>query len=233
MLSFFSEYITDTLALFYPKICGACDAYLLKGEEQICFSCSNNLPKTDFEFLKGNPVELLFQGRVKTEFVTSYLYFSKYERTQQILHNIKYNQRKQLAVYFGQLMGQQLLPIHQQLNFDVIIPVPLHEKKLKLRGYNQSELIAKGIANILDCPLETKQLIRTTHTASQTKKNRVERWENLQSAFSLTNSEKLKNKHCLIVDDVLTTGATLESCANTLLTVENIKISFATLAFAF
>ncbi|QQR98736.1 MAG: hypothetical protein IPK18_04220 [Sphingobacteriales bacterium] len=125
------EYLTDVYRLFYPKLCGACNTALYKGEQHICFVCSNNLPFTDFEKLKSNPVEKVFQGRIDVAFATSLLYFSRSTKTQNILHQIKYNNRKQLAIYLGNLLGERIKSTHEQLNFDVIIPVPLHPKNYK------------------------------------------------------------------------------------------------------
>lgn len=226
------EYLTDVYRLFYPKLCGACNTALYKGEQHICFVCSNNLPFTDFEKLKSNPVEKVFQGRIDVAFATSLLYFSRSTKTQNILHQIKYNNRKQLAIYLGNLLGERIKSTHEQLNFDVIIPVPLHPKKLQIRGYNQSSYIAKGIAEVLNIPIAEHIIKRKINTATQTKKTRVERWQNINNAFELNKKIKLNYNHILLVDDVLTTGATIEACANSLNSKQNLKISVATLAMA-
>lgn len=226
------EYLTDVYRLFYPKLCGACNTALYKGEQHICFVCSNNLPFTDFEKLKSNPVEKVFQGRIDVAFATSLLYFSRSTKTQNILHQIKYNNRKQLAIYLGNLLGERIKSTHEQLNFDVIIPVPLHPKKLQIRGYNQSSYIAKGIAEALNIPVAEHIIKRKINTATQTKKTRVERWQNINNAFELNKKIKLNYNHILLVDDVLTTGATIEACANSLNSKQNLKISVATLAMA-
>jgi ComF family protein len=226
------EYLTDVYRLFYPKLCGACNTALYKGEQHICFVCSNNLPFTDFEKLKPNPVEKVFQVRIDVAFATSLLYFSRSTKTQNILHQIKYNNRKQLAIYLGNLLGERIKSTHEQLNFDVIIPVPLHPKKLQIRGYNQSSYIAKGIAEVLNIPIAEHIIKRKINTATQTKKTRVERWQNINNAFELNKKIKLNYNHILLVDDVLTTGATIEACANSLNSKQNLKISVATLAMA-
>ncbi len=227
------EYIIDTYRLFYPRLCGACNTTLLKGENHICFICRNNLPYTDFEKIANNPVEKIFEGRIDIEFATALLYFSKGEKTQHLLHHIKYNDRKQLAIFLGNLFGERLKQKHQEIQFDAIMPIPLHQKKQQLRGYNQSTYIAKGIAAILEIPIIENVVIRKHNTTTQTRKNRIERWENIASAFSLKPNCNLENKHILIVDDVLTTGATLEACAQTLKSKQNLKISIATIAIAF
>jgi ComF family protein len=229
---FLKEYIEDVYRLFYPKTCGACEQHLVKGEEHLCLICSNNLPQTKFETLQYNPAEQIFDGRADIEFVTAFLYFAKGELTQKILHNIKYNQKKQLAVFLGKRMGEMLSGVHKRLTFDAVMPVPLHPKKLKMRGYNQSLLIAEGIAEVLSLPIYSNVLLRAQHTDTQTRKNRMERWENISNAFEMKHSEKIKDKHILLIDDVLTTGATLEACAHTIKSKENTKISIATLAMA-
>jgi len=233
MFTVFREYISDTYKLFYPKICGACDNSLLKGEEHLCFICSNNLPYTRFEKIRDNPAEKIFAGRIPIEFATSLLFFSKAELTQKILHNIKYNYRKQLAVFTGKKLGESILSAHTQFQFDAIIPVPLHQKKELLRGYNQSYLIAEGIATVLNIPVYNKIIRRTKNTDTQTKKSRSERWENINNVFETTETAIIQNKHLLLVDDVLTSGATLEACVAALKLNENIKVSIATLAIAF
>lgn len=226
-------YFSDIYELFYPKICGACNGMLLKGEQHLCFICLNNLPFTKFENIKENPAQKIFEGRIPIEFATSYLYFSKSELTQNILHNIKYGHRKQLATYVGKQLGESIAQIHEAHQFDIVIPVPLHPKKTNLRGYNQSELIAEGIANVLNVPINTKIIRRIHNTSTQTQKSKSERWENIKDAFELIDEKAIYNKHILLVDDVLTSGATLEACATSLKINENIKISIATLAIAF
>lgn len=226
-------YFSDIYELFYPKICGACNGMLLKGEMHLCFTCLNNLPFTKFENIKENPAQKLFEGRIPIEFATSYLYFSKSELTQNILHNIKYRYRKQLATFVGQQLGASILQKHQEHQFDSIIPVPLHPKKTALRGYNQSELIAEGISVVLNVPINTKTIRRIKNTETQTQKNKTERWENIKDAFELIDEKAIYNKHILLVDDVLTSGATLEACASKLKINDNIKMSIATLAIAF
>lgn len=183
--------------------------------------------------IENNPVEKIFEGRIQIEFATALLYFSKGEKTQHLLHHIKYNDRKQLAIFLGNLFGERLKQRHQEIQFDAIVPIPLHPKKQQLRGYNQSTYIAKGIATILEIPILENVVIRNSNTDTQTRKNRIERWENISSAFSLKPNCNLENKHILIVDDVLTTGATLEACAQTLKSKQNLKISIATIAIAF
>lgn len=223
--------VHDFYKLFYPAICGGCDTTLAKGEQQLCFHCRLALPFTQFEKIQNNPVEQLFFGRVPIEFGTALLYFSKAEMVQQIMHNIKYNDKKDLAQLLGKILGERLQNIASLHDVTAIVPVPLHERKLRMRGYNQSECLAEGINEILKVDIVVNGIQRIKHTDSQTNKNMIERWENVKDAFEIKQIEKLKNKHILLVDDVLTTGATLEACALTLIEKANCKVSIATLAF--
>lgn len=226
------EYPTDAFRLIYPVLCGGCDEPLVKGERHLCFSCRIGLPYTNFELIKENPVEKIFYGRVHLEFATAMLYFSKKEKVQNIMHNIKYNENIELANYIGRLIAERLHNIPALEDVSVLMPVPLHHHKLNLRGYNQSEKIAQGINKILQKEISVKNLIRTENTDTQTKKNRTERWENVKNAFEIKKPELLQNKHILLIDDVITTGATLEACAQTLLETIDCKVSVATVAFA-
>lgn len=230
MMSIIAEYATDVYRLFYPKICGGCDLPLTKGEKHLCLHCRLGLPYTNFESLKDNPVEQVFAGRVNIEFATSMLFFTKGEKVQQIMHNIKYNDSKELAIYIGRLFGERLQNKLLPNDVSVIVPVPLHPKKQYLRGYNQSELFAEGMNEVLKLKLATNSIIRTVDTSSQTNKNRTERWENVSDVFKIKQLQSIKDKHVLLVDDVLTTGATLEACANSLIKEGNCKVSVATIA---
>lgn len=232
MLSKLLEYPKDFYRLFYPQLCGACDVPLAKGEEHLCLHCRLELPFTNFETVKENPVEKVFHGRVNLEFATSLLFFSKGEKVQNILHNIKYNEQKELAVFIGRIFGERLQNNTYLKDVTTIIPVPLHPQKQHLRGYNQSELFAEGMNEIMKIELSTNNMIRDIHTETQTKKTRIERWENVGKAFTLRNPKLLTHKHILLIDDVLTTGATLEACAQALLKNADCKVSIATIACA-
>lgn len=232
MLAVAKEYFVDLYRLFYPNLCGGCDEPLVKGEKHLCIHCRLDLPFTNFEKIQDNPVEKVFYGRVPLQFATSLLYFSKGEKTQQILHNIKYNGKRELAVFMGRLLGERLQKIADLSDITCIIPVPLHPQKEHIRGYNQSALFAEGVNEILKCKLLEKVIKRDIFTETQTKKGRVERWENVAHAFKVQRPNLLHHQHILLVDDVLTTGATLEACAVALLSAGNCKVSIATIAFA-
>lgn len=226
------DYPADLIRLFYPRICGGCETALVKGEQHLCLHCRMELPFTTFDNIKDNPVERIFYGRVMLEFATSLLFFSKGTKVQHILHNIKYNERKELAIFLGHILAQRLQQNPYLKDVSVIIPVPLHPQKLHIRGYNQSALFAEGMQDVWNIPIQTNNLIRIAETASQTKKSKIERWENVEQAFVLKNPAALKDKHILLLDDVLTTGATLEACASTILQATSCKVSIATIAFA-
>jgi ComF family protein len=203
---------------------------LLRHEDILCTICFHQLPKTNFHLQENNPVYRIFWGRVTVEHAAAWCYFQKGGKVQHLIHLMKYNGKKEIGQYLGLIYGRELMlsPLYQ--NVDVIIPVPLHPKKKRKRGYNQSELIAKGLSETMKIPVDTKTLIRTTASDSQTKKSRYRRWENVKEIFCVTNFTLLQNKHILLVDDVLTTGATIDSCATELLKIYGVKISVVALA---
>ena len=191
------------------------------------------MPKTNFHKVRGNMIEKSFWGRFPIEYATSYFFFLKNSDFQHLLHALKYKGRHDIGEYLGKRFGSELIRQPEFNHFDAIIPVPLHRDKLKKRGYNQSEMIAKGLSKSMRIPVDTKSLTRTSFTETQTKKSRIERWENVKSVFTASPDSNLNGKHVLIVDDVMTTGATIEGCAQALLYQNpTVKISVATLAFA-
>lgn len=222
--------LADFVALFYPQVCAACNGELLKGEEFICVDCQLTLPYTGFENQHPNPAEQMFWGRVAVETATSFLYFRKGNKTRQMMHRIKYKGEKELAQYLGRQMGQNLLNNSHFEDIDCIIPIPLHKAKQRKRGYNQSEWFAKGLADKLGIEVVTNVLLKTTATKSQTTKSRWQRWLNMGQQFTVKNQEKIEGKHILLVDDIITTGATLEACALALKSATTCQISIATLA---
>jgi ComF family protein len=222
------------LHLFYPETCIACHGPLDTGETLICIACLHGLPETGFHKFEGNPVERVFWGRFPLSYGAAYLYFEKAAGVQDIMHHIKYRGGKKAAEMLGARFGRQLYQLPQYKNIDCIIPVPLHDAKLKARGYNQSEWFAKGLSmGMAGLPLNTTSLYRIKNSETQTRKTREERWKNVSEIFGIREPALLRNKHILLVDDVITTGATLEACAQTILALNcGNKISIATLAFA-
>lgn len=220
----------DFISLLYPRLCMLCNAQVQKGDH-MCLSCESQLPKTDYHTLLDNPITAKFYGRVKVEFGAAYYLFGQGNRTKELIHHLKYRNKPQLGHYVGSVYGELLKKSAVFPKIDYIIPVPLHPLKLHQRGYNQSEAIGKGLSESLHIPLNTTTLIRKEYTQTQTKKARITRMENVKSAFGVYKPELLEGKHLLIIDDVLTTGATLEACALTLLeAIPDIKISIVTMA---
>lgn len=227
-----TQNLNDLLELFYPKLCVTCGDRLLFQENYVCLSCWQDLPVTNFHLQPDNKVAQLFWGRIKIESATSYFSYKKGSRYQKLIHFIKYKGMKELGFEIGQRFGYVLKEAKIFTDVDKIIPVPLHPKKFKSRGYNQSEWIANGIAAALEIPVITNNLQRKIFTSTQTKKTRFERWENVEGIFSLLRPEELNGQHILLIDDVITTGSTLEACAYQLLKVNDVKVSIASLAFA-
>ncbi|MFK5856029.1 MAG: ComF family protein [Bacteroidota bacterium] len=222
----------DFLNLFFPNLCQACEKPLVKHENVLCLSCLYKLPKTNFHLHENNPISRIFWGRVDIHAATAFLFFNKGGSVQKLIHQFKYKSKIETGKYLGELMGNALMKSDLFNTIDVIIPVPLHKKKLHIRGFNQSDIIANGLSNTMHVPVLVNTLIRTKHTETQTRKARYTRWENVKGKFGINNPQTIEGKHILLVDDVLTTGATLESCAQTLLETPNTKVSLATLAYA-
>jgi len=222
----------NLINLFYPNLCAACKVSLNESEHTICFTCLSELPKTKFYCDNENPVAKLFWGRVNLEAAISSFVFVKKGKVQKLMHELKYNNNENVGELLGVELGKDFIKIENIDKVDFVIPTPLHPKKLKIRGYNQSEAIARGIAKVLKCDLGLTYLERIEHSDTQTLKSKYERWENVGSIFKVNEPVNLRNKHILIVDDVVTTGATIEACCKVLENIEGVKISVGTLAFA-
>lgn len=226
----FSEIIHEFSHLFFPNCCVICGTKLLSPEESVCLECLYKLPKTnDFKEV-NNSTETLLAGRFPFERAASFCEFSKEGMFQSIIHHIKYNHREKLGVAMGRLFGQDLLESDFICSIDVIVPVPLHPKKQRERGYNQSERIAEGFSEVTAIPISRDNLVRIVYNPTQTRLSKTQRWENVKNIFKVTNPSEFSEKHILLVDDVVTTGSTLEACAIALGKCSNIKISVATLA---
>lgn len=229
----FAKNINGLLSLIYPRPCLICQCELPENQTHFCFQCIENLHYTDFEkYIEPTSADELFWGRVKIQHVYSCLFFEKGNSTQQILHTIKYKEGKELGIYMGEMMGRKIKENDNYASIDALIPIPLHSKKGFIRGYNQSMVITQGLSNVLGIPI-IDAVKRKSHHSSQTKKNRFERWDNVKSVFE-SDAEKLKDyKHVAIVDDVLTTGSTLEAAARSIKNVlPEQDISLLTVAIA-
>lgn len=220
------------LHLFYPQLCVFCNRSLNRDERTLCLHCILKLPRTNFHAHVENKASDIFIGRLPIVNTTSFVYFTKDGMIQDLLHSFKYEGKQELGRLFGMLLATELKECNWTNDIDAIVPIPLHKKKERKRGFNQAVLFADGIAETLNIPVVNGAVIRTKFTASQTTKSRIERIENVTDAFAVKNKESIKGKHLLLVDDVLTTGATIESCALELLKVEGVKVSIATIALA-
>lgn len=194
--------------------------------------CISLLPNTGYETKAGNPVENIFSGRVTLKAATSQFYFSKGHLVQALIHQLKYKSNLELGEWLGAWMGRSLLESGRFSNIDYLVPLPLYADKEFKRGFNQAEVICKGISKSMHVPVLTRYVIRKRHTETQTKKHRTERWENVEGSFAVTDEAVLRGKNILLVDDVITTGATLEACTQCLLKVPGVQVSLATLATA-
>lgn len=235
MKSFFKKLkiVSDIENLIFPNECYSCEKELSRFENHLCSFCENDLPLTNFHLFNGeSPTDKLFWGRVNITNTYSHLFFEKNKTSQTILFNLKYKNKPELGVYFGEKIGENLIKVKDFENIDAIIPVPLHHKKEFIRGYNQSEVLAIGINNILNKTLDLKTVQRTKHSASQTKKSRFQRWDNVNEIFKV--NEKIKHyRHVVIIDDVITTGSTIESIIHAIRKKNpDILISVVTLAVA-
>ena len=221
-------FLSSLLNLVFPKLCVCCGGSLMEGEENICLTCLYSLPRLAKQDYTDNRIMDLFLGRVKLEKAFSWCMFEKQTSVQNILHHIKYKDKDYLARQMGEIMAREMPDFFADI--DAIVPVPLHKKKQKIRGYNQSQEIAKGVQKVVGLPIFSKLLTRTRFSETQTHKNKEERWKNTQGLFSLEPNEGFEGKHLLLIDDVLTTGSTAIACLEELQKIPNVKLSFLSLA---
>jgi len=218
--------------LFYPHLCNGCGSDLLQKNHLLCLKCINDLPHTRFAQYAGNPVEKYFWGRLNITAAHSEFYFSKGSLVQELIHQLKYKGNTAIGAYLGGMMAETLIKSGRFNTIDGLIPLPLYPEKEHHRGYNQAAIICNGMSVIMNVPVLNGCVIRQRFTETQTRKHRTERWENVDKSFAVKNARALHGKHLLLVDDVITTGATLEACGATILQLENTKLSIATLAQA-
>jgi ComF family protein len=224
--------VNDFIALFYPRVCVACHASLIKGEELLCTSCLAQLPKTAYHRFADNPVSNRLAGRLPIQFASAFLKFRKGGLVQSLLHELKYNNHPEIGVRMGHLYGLELTESGMQNHFDLIVPVPLHASRMRKRGYNQSAKFAEGLSEALNTEWQESISLRVSATNTQTRKGRADRWSNVKDAFSVGSVEKVAGKRILLVDDVITTGATLEACGHHLIESGCGSLSIACIAEA-
>lgn len=215
------------IELFFPRTCICCDKRLIEDEKHICLGCNLSLPKTDHLAKDNNQLEVFFSGRFPFSRIASFAYFVKGGSIQKIVHGLKYKNNPEVGVYIGKLCGIEMRSQLAFQNIDFLLPIPLHPKRLAKRGYNQALMIAKGISTETNIPIMEDNLIRVIDNPSQTQNSRIARWKNSEGIFAIKSKNMLTNKHVLLIDDIITTGSTIETCAKLLLleTNGNIKIS--------
>ena len=223
--------LKDFFRIFYPELCANCDNQLEKNENTICTFCRHDLPLTNFTNYSENKITKTFYGRVVIEKANSLLFYRKVGITKKLIHELKYKGNEEIGHFFGNWLGEILKQNNQFSDINLIIPVPLHPKKLKQRGYNQVSKFGEKLSDYLEKPFLENVLLRTSTSKTQTFKARFERFNNNDTKFQLNNTSTFKGKHILLIDDVITTGATLEACAKELQKMEGVKISILTMAY--
>lgn len=219
--------VINLINLFFPKVCYGCSALLSDNEKYICTNCRHQLPVTNFHSDSENVVHKILYGRVKLESATALLHFSKKGIVQKLMHNLKYRGHEKIGKFLGDWLGEELKGLECFQSIDVVLPVPLHKSKLRKRGYNQVDKFAIAIANALGAEYYSSVLVKTKNTKTQVFKNRLKRSNEIDSKFIVQNTQLLRGKHILLVDDIITTGATVEACANAMSGINDIKLSLA------
>ena len=221
----------SVLHLLFPHVCTGCGSDILNEDTVLCMRCMDAMPETNFELYANNPVEKTFWGRLPLFAATAQFYFTKESLMQQLMHQFKYKRNRELGLQLGRIMGEKI-KASGRFDADALVPLPLFPAKEKRRGYNQATVLCEGMAETMNIPVLDKVIIRPQHTETQTKKGRIERWKNMEGKFILPDPGAIRHKHLLLVDDVVTTGATLEACGNELLKAEGVQLSVATLCVA-
>jgi ComF family protein len=222
--------LSAVINLFFPKTCHACDAILIDNETDICVRCRHELPLTNYHFERPETVKKIFYGRVDLEAATALFYFHKSGRVKHLLHHLKYKGKEEIGRVFGNWLGAEILESPYFESIDIVIPVPIHSKKLKQRGYNQVALFAQQIAKILNASYVDDVLLKSINTKTQVFQSREARFQSVADSFYTQNLNTIDTQHLLLVDDIITTGATVEACALVLNPENKIRLSVATIA---
>jgi ComF family protein len=231
-MNFHFDLWDEFISLLFPRLCYACGEHLMKNEKIICTLCYVSIPRTNYHLSPDNPVEQLFWGRCMITRAAAFSFYSKGSRIRKLIHNLKYKGIKEIGEELGKIYGNNLKCSGFLTDIDLIIPVPLHPSRQKKRGFNQSEIISKGIAEVTGLVIDCNSLRRAELSDTQTKRSRYDRWINVEGIFEVSHSENLAGKHILLVDDVITTGSTIDACAGELLKIEGVMVSAVALAVA-
>ncbi|PLX18198.1 MAG: hypothetical protein C0599_12610 [Salinivirgaceae bacterium] len=225
------ETADDLISLVWPDVCAVCNERLYRHESMICTKCISQLPRTHFHLWHENDFHRLFWGRTKIKYATAYFFYLKESPYRELIRKLKYKNMPEIGTVLGREFGYE---INESVfsEVDLILPVPLHPRKERFRGYNQSWKICEGLSESLNKPTFERLFIRKKDTETQTKKSRFERWENVSNIFSVTDPDKIKDKHILLVDDVVTTGSTMEACVEALLEAGAKEVSLGALGIA-
>lgn len=226
-----NTYLQAFQQLFFPHVCTGCGADYIHAQSFLCARCNDSLPTTHFLNKSNNPVEKIFVGRINLTAAGAAFYFHKESLLQHLLMQLKYKNNQAVGKFLGRQLGIQLSEAKRFNDVDIIIPLPLHPKKEFQRGYNQATLIAEGICSVWPKKLLSQAIIRLVYTKTQTQENRLSRWQNMAGAFYIALPQLLQNKHILLIDDVVTTGASLEACGQAILQVPGARLSIATVAY--
>ena len=231
-MNYFYDLWDDFISLLFPRLCYACGNHLLRNESLICTGCYVSIPRTNYHLQAENPVAQLFWGRCMVEKAAAFSFYTRGSRIRNLIHKLKYSGIKEIGYELGRIYAVPLKASGFTAGIDLIIPVPLHPSKKRIRGFNQSEYISEGVSDVTGLPVDTHSLTRIGLSATQTNRSRYDRWTNVEGIFSVADAGAIRGKHILLVDDVITTGSTIESCVNELLKVDDVKVSVIAIGYA-
>jgi ComF family protein len=231
-MSYIYDMLDDILSLLFPRLCYGCGTHLMRNEKLFCTECYILIPRTNYHLETDNPVEKLFWGRCNIKRAAAFSFYNRDSRIRKLIHNLKYKGVREIGRELGKIYGLSLKNSGFLEGIDLIIPVPLHHSKKRIRGFNQAEIISEGLSEASGIPVDTKTLERVTLTSTQTKRSRYERWVNVDGIFNIADRSVLNGKHVLLVDDVITTGSTIESCVNEISKCGEATITVVALAVA-